>query len=260
MSFWFAKKKEATASSSPAEKPSAGKQSAEKQPAKKQPPEKPSAGKQPAGKSEPEKSSAGKKSAEKQPAESKISEATTIDGLLLPADIVLPAARNAAAAISGTLSSSASADFKEDNRKSAATPSPTTSLLRPQQSQKVLYYQFMNGLYDAILIMGDHGHVIDCNQRVTPTLGYEREEMWNKHVSEFVKGITPKIFADMTKALGNNRQVLITARCTRKDGTSFLAEVGVSTMELNGHNLVFAIRSIEKRLSKMRIRSAISQN
>ena len=118
----------------------------------------------------------------------------------------------------------------------------------------------MNGLYDAILIMGEHGHVIDCNQRVTPTLGYEREEIWDKHISEFVKGITPKIFADMTQALGDNRQVLITARCTRKDGTSFLAEVGVSVMELNGRNLVFSIRNIEKRISKMRIKPPASQN
>ncbi len=189
----------------------------------------------------------------------KVSEAASVDGLLLPADVVIPASRNAVAAASGALSASASASIPaQEQRKPAAKP--TTSLIRPQQSQKVLYYQFMNGLYDAILIMGEHGHVIDCNQRVTPTLGYEREEIWDKHISEFVKGITPKIFADMTQALGDNRQVLITARCTRKDGTSFLAEVGVSVMELNGRNLVFSIRNIEKRISKMRIKSSASQN
>ena len=187
-----------------------------------------------------------------------VSEAATVDGILLPADVVIPASRNAVAAASGALSASATASVAAEERKSA--PKPTTSLIRPQQSQKVLYYQFMNGLYDAILIMGEHGHVIDCNQRVTPTLGYEREEIWDKHISEFVKGITPKIFADMTQALGDNRQVLMTARCTRKDGTSFLAEVGVSVMELNGRNLVFSIRNIEKRISKMRIRPANSQN
>ena len=223
MSFWFAKKKEEPAQTQKAAVP---------------PPSGPSAA----------------------PVETdKISEAATVDGLLLPADVVLPAARNAAAAASGALSASATASLKAEESKPAA-PRHTTSLLRPQQSQKVLYYQLMNGLYDAILIMGDHGHVIDCNQRVTPTLGYEREEMWDKHISEFVKGITPKIFADMTQALGDNRQVLITARCSRKDGTTFLAEVGVSTMELNGHNLVFAIRNIEKRLSKMRIRPVASQS
>ena len=189
----------------------------------------------------------------------KVSEAATVDGMLLPADVVIPASRNAVAAASGALSASASASIPaEEQRKPAAKP--TTSLIRPQQSQKVLYYQLMNGLYDAILIMGEHGHVIDSNQRVTPTLGYEREEIWDKHISEFVKGITPKIFADMTQALGDNRQVLITARCTRKDGTSFLAEVGVSVMELNGRNLVFSIRNIEKRISKMRIKPATSQN
>ena len=226
MSFWFAKKKDEPAQAAPTQKTTT-----------------------------PPTSTPGAARA----ATDKISEAATVDGLLLPADVVLPAARNAAAAASGALSASATAGLKAEEHKPAA-PHPTTSLLRPQQSQKVLYYQLMNGLYDAILIMGDHGHVIDCNQRVTPTLGYEREEMWDKHISEFVKGITPKIFADMTQALGDNRQVLITARCSRKDGTTFLAEVGVSTMELNGHNLVFAIRNIEKRLSKMRIRPVASQN
>ena len=189
----------------------------------------------------------------------KVSEAAAVDGILLPADVVIPASRNAVASSLGAISAEAAKGIDP----AEARPAPhtaTTSLIRPQQSQKVLYYQLMNGLYDAILIMGEHGHVIDCNQRVTPTLGYSREEMWDKHISEFVKGITPKIFADMTTALGANRQVLITARCTRKDGTSFLAEVGVSTMELNGHNLVFAIRNIEKRVSKMRIRPASSQS
>ena len=193
------------------------------------------------------------------PAESgEISEAATVDGLILPANVVIPASRNAVAAASGILSESAKASVPMEEHK--PTSKHTTSLIRPQQSQKVLYYQLMNGLYDAILIMGEHGHVIDCNQRVTPTLGYEREEIWDKHISEFVKGITPKIFSDMTQALGDNRQVLITARCTRKDGTSFLAEVGVSVMELNGRNLVFSIRNIEKRISKMRIKPAASQN
>ncbi len=223
MSFWFAKKKSDTAEVTAGSQP------------------KPPAAPAPAGQTD------------------KISEAATVDGILLPADVVIPASRNAVASASGAISAAVSPSVRKEEGHSAK-PSATTSLVRPQQSQKVLYYQLMNGLYDAVLIMGDHGHVIDCNQRVTPTLGYEREELWDKHISEFVKGITPKIFADMTKALGDNRQVLITARCTRKDGTSFLAEVGVSTMELNGHNLVFAIRNIERRVSKMRIQSAASHS
>lgn len=189
---------------------------------------------------------------------SKISEAANIDGLLLPADIAIPAARNAAAATSGILSSTATESLTKEAHKVATLKPGSTSPIRPQPSQKALYYQLMNGLYDAILVMGEQGHVIDCNQRCAPTLGYEREEMWDKHISEFVKGITPKIFADMKKALDDSRQVLITARCTRKDGTNFTAEIGVSTMNLNGTNLVFSIRNIEKRLAKMRIKAASS--
>ena len=188
----------------------------------------------------------------------KISEAANIDGLLLPADVAIPAAQNAAAATTNALSATATEGLAKEAHKVATLKPGSTSAIRPQQSQKALYYQLMNGLYDAILIMGEQGHVIDCNQRCTPTLGYEREEMWDKHISEFVKGITPKIFADMKKALDESRQVLITARCTRKDGTNFTAEVGVSIMNLNGTNLVFSIRNIEKRLAKMRIKAPAS--
>ena len=59
---------------------------------------------------------------------------------------------------------------------------PATTLIRPQPNQKVLYYQLMNGLYDAVLILDQNGHIVDCNTRVTPVLAYDRDEMWDMPV------------------------------------------------------------------------------
>ena len=130
---------------------------------------------------------------------------------------------------------------------------PATSLVRPQANQKVLYYQLMNGLYDAVMILDDVGHIVDCNERVAQVLGYTRDEMWDMPVSAVVKGIGPQIFQQMRDALHNNHQVLINAKCTRKDGASFQGEVGVCIMHLTrGENLVFTVRNVEKRIAALR--------
>ncbi|MDO5318383.1 MAG: PAS domain S-box protein [bacterium] len=130
---------------------------------------------------------------------------------------------------------------------------PATTLVRPQANQKVLYYQLMNGLYDAVLILDDNGHIVDCNNRVETVLGYNRDEMWDMPVSDVVKGIGPQIFQQMKDALHGNHQVLINAKCTRKDGVGFQGEVGVCIMHLTrGENLVFTIRNVEKRIAAMR--------
>ena len=130
---------------------------------------------------------------------------------------------------------------------------PATTLIRPQANQKVLYYQLMNGLYDAVLILDDNGHIVDCNNRVETVLGYDRDEMWDMPVSDVVKGIGPQIFQQMKDALHGNHQVLINAKCTRKDGAGFQGEVGVCIMHLTrGENLVFTIRNVEKRIAALR--------
>ena len=128
---------------------------------------------------------------------------------------------------------------------------PATTLIRPQPNQKVLYYQLMNGLYDAVLILDQNGHIVDCNTRVTPVLAYNRDEMWDMPVADVIRGIGPQIFQQMKDALYNNHQVLINAKCTRKDGTTFQGEVGVCLMHLTrGENLVFTIRNVEKRIAE----------
>ena len=131
-------------------------------------------------------------------------------------------------------------------------PAPATATapsvpIRPQKGQKALYYQMMNALYDAVLILDDNGHIVDCNERISSVFGHSREELWDEAVTALVPGINAQIFAKMKDGLHGNRRVLINARCHRKDGTTFPGEVGAGLMDLTGENLVLTIRNIEKR-------------
>ena len=119
--------------------------------------------------------------------------------------------------------------------------------VRPKMGQKALYYQMMNSIYDAVLILDDNGHVVDCNERVPSIMGHSREELWDESVGTLIPGITPQIFAKMKSSLHGDRRVLISARCHRKDGSSFHAEVGAGLINLTGENLVLTVRNIEKR-------------
>ena len=130
----------------------------------------------------------------------------------------------------------------------APTPPPAPAVpIRPQKGQKALYYQMMNALYDALLILDDNGHIVDCNERASYIFGHSREELWDAAVTTLIPGINPQIFAKMKDGLHGNRRVLINARCHRKDGSTFPGEVGAGLMDLTGENLVLTVRNIEKR-------------
>ena len=125
----------------------------------------------------------------------------------------------------------------------ASTPPPISS----PNERKALYYQMMNALYDAVLVLDGNGHVVDCNSRVESVLGYTRDDLWDARISEVVPAINAQVFHQMTNGLHGQQRVLINARCRRKDGSSFHGEIGSGLMMLVSENLVLTIRNIEKR-------------
>ncbi len=135
-----------------------------------------------------------------------------------------------------------------------AVPPPKTEAVAadmpavPRTDPKALYYQLMNGLYDVIFVLDDDGHVIDCNSRSEEIFGYSPDDVWNMPIEKIVYGMNNRMFNLLKKNLTNKRHILIDARCFRSIGTSFLAEVGVSTVQLTrSQNVVFSIRNVEKR-------------
>ena len=134
-----------------------------------------------------------------------------------------------------------------------ASPPPSTS---SANDRKALYYQMMNALYDAVLVLDSNGHVVDCNGRVESVLGYTRDDLWDARISEVVPAINAQVFHQMKNGLHGQQRVLINARCRRKDGSSFHGEIGSGLMMLISENLVLTIRNIEKRTAPVKPQKA----
>jgi PAS domain S-box-containing protein len=147
----------------------------------------------------------------------------------------------------------------------AATPAPVASPAAPtppsnanapatssgpvyRQDHKSLYKQLLRGLYDAVLVTDPKGHVIDSNGRVQDSFQLDRNEVWDMEIAKLVPGITPQLLERVKQGLSENRHVLIDARCVRKDGSVFPAEVAISSIDLiNEGDMVFSIRNVERR-------------
>lgn len=134
----------------------------------------------------------------------------------------------------------------------AITPPQTLGARREKQQipndRRDLYYHLMNSLYDAVLVLDENGHVVDCNERAESILDYTKDDLWDLAVSTVIPAINPQVFNQMKEGLHGKRRVLINAHCHRKDGSTFPGEVGAGLMTLIGENLVLTVRNIEKRL------------
>jgi PAS domain S-box-containing protein len=132
-----------------------------------------------------------------------------------------------------------------------ATAVPTDASGKPsayRQDHKSLYKQLLRGLYDAVFVTDPKGHVIDSNGRVQEAFQFDGNEVWDMEIVKLIPGITPQLLERVRQGLSENRHVLIDARCIRKDGTAFPAEVAISPIDLiNEGDMVFSVRSMERR-------------
>jgi len=121
-----------------------------------------------------------------------------------------------------------------------------------KSDHRSLYKQLLSGLYDAVLVTDPKGHIIDINARVSDFFNYTLEETWDMPVSELVPGVNATLIARIHKGLAGERFVLLDGRCVRKDRTTFVAEIAISSISLmNDGDLVFCIRNVERRHAQM---------
>lgn len=117
-----------------------------------------------------------------------------------------------------------------------------------RQDHKSLYRQLMTGMYDALLVTDPNGHLVELNPRATEYFLYKPEEVWDKPVAMLIPGVTAQMVGRIRKGLDDSRHIMLDAKCQRRDGSTFAAEVTISVIDLiNSGDLVFTVRDTERR-------------
>lgn len=133
-----------------------------------------------------------------------------------------------------------------------------TSVNSPHD-HKSLYRQLVSGLYDALLVTDPNGHLIEMNPRAMEYFLYEQEEVWDKPVGMLIPGVTAKMVERIRKGLDDARHIMLDARCLRRDGSAFAAEVTISVVDLiNVGDLVFTVRNIERRRKQWELLKSVA--
>ncbi|MBR7181141.1 MAG: PAS domain S-box protein [Kiritimatiellae bacterium] len=116
------------------------------------------------------------------------------------------------------------------------------------KDRKSLFRQFLAGMYDAVVITDPNGHILEINPRAEEYFGYSQEEVIDKPVSMFIKGLGPEIVQRIRRGLEEDRHMIIDAAGIERKGDKFAAEVTVSIIDLiDPSDLVFTIRNVERR-------------
>lgn len=137
----------------------------------------------------------------------------------------------------------------------AAAPPPPSPPAPPQATEtakspddRVLYRRLMESLYDAVLVVNTSGHIVDANVRAHRLLGYEEGHLWYVPVTTLVPSMTAEVMAKVRQHTAEDRFTVLSAPCTRKDGTRFPAELAIrSTRLINAQDLVFCVRDVERQ-------------
>lgn len=125
---------------------------------------------------------------------------------------------------------------------------------------------------DAFVLADSNGQIVQVNSRAEQLFGYYREELTGQAVDVLI----PLDLRDRQEAfrgdyLRHPQRLVITtaARCMRKDGSEFSAEINLSPMETRSGTLLMAVvrdvterhrAELELRESRQRLRELVAQN
>ncbi len=129
----------------------------------------------------------------------------------------------------------------------------TTSLdLRAQvdaaDEAATAYDRLLQSIYDAVLITGSDGKVVECNQRAVDFFGYPLETLLGLSITRFICGVDEPVMASIRKNLLEHRFTLIEGTCRRKNKTTFPAEIAINRLDVEkSGKLCFFIRDISVR-------------
>ncbi len=109
------------------------------------------------------------------------------------------------------------------------------------------YNELLQSIYDAALICGLDGAIVDANARAIEFLLYKRGELTDMTIFDVISGADESLIKTLCDNLEEERYTLIQAYCQRKNGAVFPSEIAVNKLNLDGPHLCFFIRDITWR-------------
>ncbi|MDP2989301.1 MAG: ATP-binding protein, partial [Kiritimatiellota bacterium] len=116
-------------------------------------------------------------------------------------------------------------------------------------SEFTLYREFLQSIYDAVLITDWEGHILDGNARATEFLRYDVRELRAKAIFDIIYGFDEDILQKICANLDRDQFTLIEeAYCRRKDQSLFPAEIAINKLHLGDEkHICFFVRDITRR-------------
>lgn len=116
------------------------------------------------------------------------------------------------------------------------------------RDRQSLFRQFLAGMYDAVIITDPMGHLLEVNQRAEEFFQIVNEEVIDRHISNYITGLSSELVQRIRRGLDEDRHMMIDGSGLRTDGTKFPCEIAVSSIDLNEKDdLIFTIRNVERR-------------
>ncbi|MDD4870854.1 MAG: PAS domain-containing protein [Kiritimatiellae bacterium] len=123
-----------------------------------------------------------------------------------------------------------------------------TEANRERSKDRKLYEALLTGLYDGVVIFDAKGSVIGSNKRAEQFFGYNAMELWNMPCDQLIPALGIRVLMKIKTYAESGRFTVVNASCTRKDKSTFPAEIAISRINLlNEGDLILSIRNLERR-------------
>ena len=138
----------------------------------------------------------------------------------------------------------ATMDTTQTNVMAGAGHLPAIPIVLSSRMDNQPPINLLESLYDSIVLTDLAGSVRQCNQRAVDLMGYTRTELCGLTVGHLVMGVTPELLSTLEQHHSGGRFSVLEGRCNRKNGSSFPAEIAVSSVASGaGRGFCFALRN-----------------
>lgn len=117
----------------------------------------------------------------------------------------------------------------------------------PERGDVSQFHALLQSIYDAALICGADGRILEGNIRAVEFFLYPREELIGLSICNIISGADESLLETVKQNLENERFTLIQAYCVRKNQTYFPAEIAVNRLMTREMRLCFMVRDITVR-------------